>query len=928
MLAQTAQTGAINGTVTDDQGVALPGVSVTIKSLAIILPQMGTVTNEKGVYRFPSLPPGTYEISFEMTGMNTVVRKGIKVSVGQTFTVDISMKVKTIEESVVVTGMAPTLDKESTTGATSLDKLAISSVPSERDLVSYFALTPGVVNEPTLPGETQNWGNSAYGSTVRDNVFNLDGVNLQNALVGTQDVEFGMDIMEELSVQAGGLPAEFGSVKGAVVNIVTKSGGNNFSGSGSFYFKSHSLQSDNTAGTEVAGSKGGAKFAYEPTFTLGGPVLKDKLWFFAALSIKKISNYAPPGYPYGGNPNVEHTVVQNSYFPYIKFTYQPNQQNKISLSYNYSGIITPQEGQNALNTEATVWRRERISHVFNLQWTRFFSKSFFMNFKAAYVDSVNNLKPNTTGTLWIDLATGAWSGGVSYDDLFHDPRLQVNVDGTLFADNLAGSHEFKFGGEFTGVQGTRTDHIYADNPYGYYFGYKYFGIPYIGVYQEPFSQKHAMTNYAGFVQDTWSVTKRLVLSLGLRLSNQNGTIPAQNQSAGEKTFLGVTYNQSVTQSFTPLKWTILTPRLGLVYDITGDGKTLFKASYSRYDQANLLINFFGANPNQPLSYAFLLMPDGTPIPGAYIQVSYPQPSKIGYKDHPLKTPYLDEVTVSLEREVVEDFSLGVKYIRKWDRNLIYEIDANSLDADQLMNNGQLVWTNWEKVYFTDPYNGTQQYAWNKLNVALQNNLYVVNPPGADRDYTGAQVTLTKRFSHGWSLMSSYVWSYSRGLIGTDFAASQPTQMYNLWVDPNYHINAVGRFPLERRNVFQLYGYVEGPFGINFGGDLRIMSGQRYTRMLNTLNAGVPLNQVQEIIFAEPKGSRGYPAETILDLRLEKAFGLGGRTAIKLFVDGFNILNGNKAIEIQPESDSPVLKFGQVLAIEPPRVFRIGAKFEF
>ena len=230
------------------------------------------------------------------------------------------------------------------------------------------------------------------------------------------------------------------------------------------------------------------------------------------------------------------------------------------------------------------------------------------------------------------------------------------------------------------------------------------------------------------------------------------------------------YSQAVPNTFTPLKWTSLSPRLGLIYDITGDGKTLFKASFSRYDQANLGINFMNANPNQPLSYAFLLFPDGTPVPGGIIAVTFPQGAKIGYKGHSVKVPYDDEIIVCLEREIVTDFSLGVRYIRKRDKNLIYEIDANSLDADKLMNNGELVWTNWEQVHFTDPFDGSQQVAWNKLDVAKANDLYTVNPPGANRDYDGAQVTLNKRFSHGWSLMSSYVYSNSRGLIGTDFSA--------------------------------------------------------------------------------------------------------------------------------------------------------------
>jgi hypothetical protein len=129
-------------------------------------------------------------------------------------------------------------------------------------------------------------------------------------------------------------------------------------------------------------------------------------------------------------------------------------------------------------------------------------------------------------------------------------------------------------------------------------------------------------------------------------------------------------------------------------------------------------------------------------------------------------------------------------------------------------------------------------------------------------------------------------------------------------------------------LFQLYGAFEGPFGVNFGASFRAMSGQRYTRTLNTINAGVTLNQAQEQIYAEKKGSRGYPAQVILDIKVEKVFRLGGSRSLAAFIDGFNIFNGNKAVEVQTESGSPVMQFEQVLAIMQPRIFRAGVRFEF
>ena len=926
-LAQVRQTGVINGTVTDEEGVPLPGVSVSIESPALIIPEMSTFSNQNGFYRFPALPPGTYQITYELDGFNRLVRKGIIIRIGRTSTVDVVLQIESIEETITVVGEAPTIDKQSTTGATNLDKTLIASVPAERDLGSYFALTPGVTNEPTQPGETQNWGHSAHGTSVRDNSYNLDGVNLADALVGVQNVEFGMDVMEELSIESGGLPAEYGDAKGAVINVVTKSGGNRFSGSAGFYYKSEALQSTNTTGTVLEGEESGFNANYEPSFTLGGPFIKDKLWFFASLSYQRLELIAPPGFPVDQELESDYIIKRNSFLPYFKLSFQPGPSDRFTVSYNYSSVVTPEEGASALKSIDTLWRRERYSHVFHGQWTHFFSQSLFMNLKAAYVYADHNLKPNKRDVLWIDLATGEWSGGISFNQLFHYPRLQINFDATYFVDDLAGSHEFKLGGEFTSVNGRETDDVFP-NEYGIYFGYKYFGVPYMGIYMDAIEQKWNMRNYFAFVQDTWSLTNRLVFNLGLRFAHQRGIVPAQNEEAVSREFLGVTFTQGVADAFTPLKWTSLSPRLGMVYDITGDGKTLFKASYSRYTQANIFVNFMFTNPNSALSYVQLLFPDGRPIPGAYVGVGYPRAASVGYKGHEAEAPYLDELIVGLEREFLPNWSLSLRYIKKWDRNLIEDIDANSLDADKLMDEGELIWTNWEPVTFTDPYDGSRKIVYNQLNTLLQPDLYLVNPPDAERDYDGVEVKLSKRYANGWMIFASYVWSKSRGIIGTDFTSSQPTAMAGLWDNPNVHINAVGRFSLERRHQFQLYGFVKGPLGINLGGTLRMASGQRYTRSFNTINAGVVLNQVSETIRMEERGARGYPMLWTFDLRAEKAFHLGGTAFLKIFADGFNIFNNNAAISVQTVYGNTLIPFEQALQLQDPRIFRIGAKLEF
>ena len=913
--AQLNQTGSLMGTVSDNQKQPLPGVTVTIKSPALILPQMDTLTSAQGQYRFLALPPGLYEITFALSGFNSFIHQEIRIGVGQTTTIDAVLEQKSLNESVTVVGKSPTVDIQSTSKSTNLDRQFLSSVPAARNLDAYFNMAPGVVAEQN---NTNGLMSSANGSGVRDNAFNLDGVNMTAPDVGTQQYQFGVDIIEEIS---GGMPAEFGDAMGAAVNIVTRSGGNKLSGSLSVYYNNKSLQSNNTAGTPLAGGQSGYQYIFEPGITLGGPVIKDRLWFFANLSYNDRSmNVA--GFPYDKTTQVP--AKETRYFPYFKLTFQPSQSDRFMISYNYSDYRQNNATASPFETEAATINWTAPTHIFNAQWMKTFSSSFFADFKIGYVYNEQNLMAKNDQPALLDILTNRVSGGYGINDLYTAKRFQANANGTYFADSFLGSHEFKAGAELQLMDQTRDFQPHADPRNGMAEILSLMGTPLYGLHFAPWSSEEAGTSLHGYIQDSWKPSKRLTLNLGLRLTYQDGRVPAQNQSEGPQTFLGIAYNRSVTSAFTAFSRTSLAPRLGLIYDLTGDAKTLFKASYSRYLQANILQYFTSANPNGIFVDAQLLFPDGTPIPFAYLFANVPSAAKVGWNGEGLKTPYTDEFSVGLERELLPNWSIAARYIHKADRNLIEDVDANQLDMNALMNNGQLVWTNWTPVTVTDPYNG-KSLTYYSQNAIVAKNIYLVNPPGAKRDYDGLELTLTKHYSQGWSLMASYVWQDSTGLVGTDWNASVGgSPLFN---DPNAHVNAIGQLPLARRNQFKLEGMVTGPWGINLSGFFRYYSGQHYTRQVSSTDLGVPLSQGQVIIYANPLGSSVLPAQAILDLRLEKTFTLGG-TTMAVFADGFNLFNSNAATAVQTRSDSLALVFAQMTAIMDPRAVRLGFRFEF
>ncbi len=449
------------------------------------------------------------------------------------------------------------------TRTTNLDKDFLASVPGFRILDTYFNMTPGVVAESNPNGPMS----SANGSGVRDNAYRIDGVTMNAPDVGTQRGEVGMDIMEELSIQSGGLPAEYGDTMGTLINVVTKSGGNTFSGSASFYYNSDKLQSDNAKGTPLEGRLSGYKYIYEPGATLGGPLVKDRLWFFINLSFnKRAINIA--GFPFDRPQTVP--AIETRYYPYMKLTFQPSQKNRFSLSYAYGNLIQDNAGAGPFWGIDTTIHWDSPQNIFNAQWSHFFSSNLFTDLKVGYLAAKDNLRPKHSDVpLYIDVLTNQYSGNYPVLDLYTSSRLQINADLTHFKDNFAGSHEFKLGGEFQYMHSTRDFMPERDPRNGMSEILTIGGFPLYGIWIADTPEREAAANLFAFAQDTWKPTKRFTLNLGLRFSHQRAIIPAQNESEGPQTFLGVAFNRSVTSSYSPIKRTNLVPRVGVIYDLTG-----------------------------------------------------------------------------------------------------------------------------------------------------------------------------------------------------------------------------------------------------------------------------------------------------------------------------------------------------------------------
>jgi hypothetical protein len=322
------------------------------------------------------------------------------------------------------------------------------------------------------------------------------------------------------------------------------------------------------------------------------------------------------------------------------------------------------------------------------------------------------------------------------------------------------------------------------------------------------------------------------------------------------------------------------------------------------------------------------MPGGYSNGGAVIGYTAADGTK-----YDLKAGYTDEVTVGIEKELWTDWSLGARYIQKWDRNQPNMVDAAQLDMDKLMSTGELDWSkNWTPVTVTDPYNSQPITFYNKIST-MATQIYIVNPPGANRDYQGLEFTLNKRYSNGVALNISYVYAKSTGLITTSRAdESLGGAVAGFFQSPNAHTNALGRFPLERRHQFKVEGLVKGPVGVNFSWYFRYLAGNPTTRTISSNRVGLTgasaLSQGTTTIYAEPRGNTLYPDFWQLDLRLEKTFRVSFIN-LGIFADCFNVFNrAFKTGMWMNSSNTSTYKYLQMTGINDPRIFQLGARIEF
>ncbi|MBS3820033.1 TonB-dependent receptor [bacterium] len=893
-FTQSRETGAIEGTVKDDEGEPLPGVTVTLTSPSL-MGQRTFITTGEGKFRFPAIPPGTYTVKAELQGFNTVVQENVDLNTTMTLTVNLEMKPATVEEEVTVVGKAPTVDVKSTeTASVTLDEEILRNIPYSNFSTDIVNMAPGVHESV------------AFGASTGTGIaYQVDGVDVSDPEGGTAWVFLDPNIVKEAKVMGIGLPAEYGNFTGAIFNMVTKSGGNEFSGHFNFIFQGKKTdwpeglwQAENNQEyiDDFPDLTSPLSKLYDAGAHLGGPIIKDKLWFFVGAQYYRTMDY-PTGFP--------EAVDYKQPRGFIKLTSQLTPSTNLNTFFEvdvYNGVN--RASGSTVHPDACV---DQVSpdYVGNLSLTHIINQNTFFDLKGSFFN----------GYYYLDPEAGDKSAHYSINDnmryesagwyYYGDRnRVQGNASLTHYAEDfIKGDHDFKFGVEFEhGVVRNRFGFTGPNNRYyvdftGYGpFGYYYNG-PYLAYQYEGYDTKPTYTRVEEYVQDNWKVSDRLNLNIGLRLSHVFGFVK------------GV--DEPVYSNFR------LAPRAGFTFDLLGDSTTIFKAHYGHFTEA--MLSNYHSNLSPAENFSDYVGYYYYPPEERWIEWFRIKHEKLYTMADEVSHPYMEQYTVGIERELFTDTSLTANFVlREW-KSILGPVDQAG---------------NYRETTVPDPVNDNVYTVYEQTNPGVHEYL-IKNVEKSDpwvlmepyQKYWGLHFIFKKRFSNKWQLLASYMYSEATGTVDN---YSQSTIGDAPTSNPNDWINAEGHLTNDPTHMIKVNATYILPYGINMTARFEAVTGESWTRRLRTrLYHGV------ETFFTEDRGSHHYPMSKILDIRLEKTFTIAEKYQLGLMFDVFNVLNddtiedwGTRIMYDWYPDQWPSTDGHQLYDIVAPRQARLGIRLRF
>jgi hypothetical protein len=891
--AQIVQ-GSLRGEVVDTTGAAIPGATMEVSGPALVGGSRTTVTDEKGQYRFPLLPPGTYTLTATVQGFQTVKREGIRVEVGTLYDVNFTLELGSVVEAVTVKGAGPIIDSSRAAMTTNLTSDLIEATPTSRFFFLDLAfMAPGV-------GRTR-FNNTAYravafGSSVNENMFIMDGANITGPQNGVAWMAPGQDLVEEVEIVGLGATAEYGNFQGAVFNVVTKSGSNSFHGDANYFWQTQKLTANNA---EINGIPFHRDRYSDFSFQVGGPIKADKLRYFGSIA-RREDSFSEAGVP------PDQPAEQKNLNLFGKLTWQINKDNTLMGSFYYDPSELP-SAVTVTNPKETITAEVEHHPTPNIAWTSVLGQNTLAEIRYSGFYAVDYSKgfasdPNIPGHQ--DVVTGVSS--VNANQWFDGDVWRTNVNTKLshyVADFLNGSHDTRIGWQLS-QGGDR----YARGFPGGRFYFDRNGQPDRVTIQNATMTGGTMFTTGIFGSDTWRLGPRATVNLGLRFDHSTGTVPDYD-------FLDENRKPTGEKADNPgkvLTWNVISPRLGLSYMLQKEGRTVARAHFGRFYSAPLT-RFFSdvsvAAPPQTVAQW-----NGTEFVPLFTIDTNVRNRLI---DPNLKAPYSDQFSLGLDHELVNNFSVGVTFLyKKWHDLIGRERSGPQYAAvtrtytDQ--RSGQPVVKSIELL--------------NQINDPANDIVTIKNRSIFHQDYKAFILTLNKRMANNWMILGTYTRSISKGLTTANVASSpydrQEANIGAFGSDPNELINADGFQIDDRPHMFKAQYSIQLPWAMQVSGDWELLTGKP---IFPRVTFGLRQGNVN--VFIEPRDGDILRAPTIqlFSVRVQKDFALTGSTRLRLGVDTLDVFNSDSFYNVRTTLATSTL-YGQGSTFVPPRRAMLSARF--
>lgn len=962
------QTGTILGRVTDSSGSVLPGVTVTISGPALLEPRV-VLTTETGAYRAPELPIGTYTVSFELAGFNKVVRESVRLTIGFTAQINAELSISALQETVTVTGESPLIDTKETGTKTAFDIEQLQNLPSARDPWVMLERTPGIIMDRVNVGGNQSGQQSNFisrGAAGANNKWSIDGVDVTDmSATGASPGYYDFDMLEEMQVTTGGADASQ-QTGGVGINLVTRSGTDVFRGSSRFYITDDKFEDDNITDelrAQNAGAGAPIQNIKDYGIEAGGPIKKGRAWFWGSygrqnVKVGVVGFYKdtptcrpnPPTDTKGLRDCLESDLTTLNNYNY-KLQWAAFQGNKLTFQNSYAEKVRNARDASDLRPIETTYRQIAVDskfgargwntgpnplwkvsdqHVFNDRWLMDVIWAHNgNNFALAFhEDPLADVQPA------LETTTGAYSR--SYQGSYNvRPTNSVDVVTNYFMSGLGGDHALKAGVRW------RTAHQVSGSHWGGNAIARFSnGQPNsVDLYRDAASEYHLDT-WGMFLQDAYTVN-RVTFNLGVRLDIQSNkalasTVPA-NPIAPE--LLPAVEFPGIDG---PITYKNVSPRLGMTYDLTGQGRTILSASYSVYygqmspsDLVSDLVSIGSINLRYPwndangdrfvqrdeINFSNLLQRSSAYDPAN--PSNYRSPGSV---DPDIRNDRTREAIIGFDHQLFGDIAFGASYIwRKYDDfNFDDRIGFGVADmrAVTFTPASCPAGARCETVTYYEP---TRQVP----------TAYIVrNTPDQYRDFNGLELTVQKRMSHRWQALFSY--AYNNAVDHwTLNSIEDPTPRTGGGFENSTFFNGSMQYAPETSGsgvggIFQnakwmakLSGVVQGPLGINIAANYQIRQGYPHVPSVQTPNRANGGGQV--LVILDPLGDVRLDNLQTLDMKIDRRFTVG-RLNLRPQMDIFNVGNVNTVLARRRNQGAS--NANTVSGIVAPRVIRFGVRFEW